>query len=143
MLIDSTLLNAAWPGHTQRKTGYFPGAQDLTLRLVYDKEKGGKLLGAQAFGRAGVEKRVDAAAIGACVRALPGLPALRDTGRSRMNKQTSHTYVACALRPSRACTHSAAGRAGAGGPGRGGPVLRAPVLLRERPVEPGGLRGHE
>ena len=60
---------------------------------MYDKEKGGKLLGAQAFGRAGVEKRVDAAAIGACVRAcvrcLACLPCVRcvalghDNGRSR------------------------------------------------------------
>jgi hypothetical protein len=47
-----------------RWTGYFPGAQDLTLRLVYDKDAQGKLLGAQAFGHAGVEKRVDAAAVG-------------------------------------------------------------------------------
>lgn len=55
--------------------GYFPGAQELTLRLVYDKAPAarGKLLGAQAFGRAGVEKRVDAAAV-----ALQGGLALSD-----------------------------------------------------------------
>ena len=44
--------------------GYFPGAQELTLKLVYDKEHGGRILGAQAFGHAGVEKRIDAVAVG-------------------------------------------------------------------------------
>lgn len=43
---------------------YFPGAKALTLKVVYDKQQGGKLLGAQAFGYAGVEKRIDAFAVG-------------------------------------------------------------------------------
>ena len=43
---------------------YFPGAKALTLKVVYDKQQGGKLLGAQAFGWAGVEKRIDAMAVG-------------------------------------------------------------------------------
>jgi NADPH-dependent 2,4-dienoyl-CoA reductase/sulfur reductase-like enzyme len=45
---------------------YFPGAKALTLKVVYDKQQGGKLLGAQAFGYAGVEKRIDAIAVGKC-----------------------------------------------------------------------------
>ena len=63
------------PQTPQTPQGYFPGAQELTLRLVYDKAPAarGKLLGAQAFGRAGVEKRVDAAAV-----ALQGGLALSD-----------------------------------------------------------------
>jgi rhodanese-related sulfurtransferase len=38
--------------------GYYPGAEELTLKLVYDK-KTARLLGAQAFGQAGVDKRID------------------------------------------------------------------------------------
>jgi len=41
---------------------YYPGEQDLLLSLVYDKGSG-KLLGAQAYGKAGAEKRIDAAAV--------------------------------------------------------------------------------
>jgi NADPH-dependent 2,4-dienoyl-CoA reductase/sulfur reductase-like enzyme/rhodanese-related sulfurtransferase len=37
---------------------YYPGAKELTLKLVYDR-KDGRLLGAQAFGSEGVEKRID------------------------------------------------------------------------------------
>jgi rhodanese-related sulfurtransferase len=42
--------------------GYYPGAKDLFLKIVFDR-KGGRLLGAQAFGEEGVEKRIDAAAV--------------------------------------------------------------------------------
>lgn len=42
--------------------GYYPGAEELALKLVYESGTG-KLLGAQAFGRAGVEKRIDALAM--------------------------------------------------------------------------------
>jgi len=38
--------------------GYYPGAEELSLKLVYDK-KTTRLLGAQAFGGAGVDKRID------------------------------------------------------------------------------------
>ena len=37
---------------------YYPGAEELSLQLVYDR-KSSRLLGAQAFGRAGVDKRID------------------------------------------------------------------------------------
>ena len=43
--------------------GYYPGARDLTLKIVYDR-KSGRLLGAQAFGEEGVEKRIDVLAAG-------------------------------------------------------------------------------
>ncbi|MCF8018126.1 conserved protein of unknown function [Petrocella atlantisensis] len=36
---------------------YYPGAKDLTLKLIFDLE--GKILGAQAIGQEGVEKRID------------------------------------------------------------------------------------
>ena len=41
---------------------YYPGAHDLLLTLVYDR-KDGRLLGAQAYGTDGVDKRIDAAAV--------------------------------------------------------------------------------
>ncbi|HEY9857315.1 MAG TPA: FAD-dependent oxidoreductase [Stenomitos sp.] len=44
--------------HKDHHAGYYPGAEEITLKLVYDR-KTARLLGAQAFGRAGVEKRID------------------------------------------------------------------------------------
>jgi NADPH-dependent 2,4-dienoyl-CoA reductase/sulfur reductase-like enzyme/rhodanese-related sulfurtransferase len=44
--------------HKDHHAGYYPGAKELSLQLVYDRKAGG-LLGAQAFGHAGVEKRID------------------------------------------------------------------------------------
>jgi NADPH-dependent 2,4-dienoyl-CoA reductase/sulfur reductase-like enzyme/rhodanese-related sulfurtransferase len=38
--------------------GYYPGAKDLILKVVYDRGSG-RLLGAQAIGKEGVEKRID------------------------------------------------------------------------------------
>ncbi len=40
---------------------YYPGAKELALKLIYDGSSG-RLLGAQAFGTNGVEKRIDVAA---------------------------------------------------------------------------------
>jgi rhodanese-related sulfurtransferase len=42
--------------------GYYPGAKDLVLKLVYERTSA-RLLGAQAFGEEGVEKRIDALAV--------------------------------------------------------------------------------
>jgi NADPH-dependent 2,4-dienoyl-CoA reductase/sulfur reductase-like enzyme/rhodanese-related sulfurtransferase len=44
--------------HKDHHAGYYPGGELLTLKLVYER-KGGRLLGAQAFGKAGVDKRID------------------------------------------------------------------------------------
>ncbi|MFQ3546765.1 MAG: FAD-dependent oxidoreductase, partial [Termitinemataceae bacterium] len=41
---------------------YYPGEQYILVRLVYEA-KTGRLLGAQAYGKEGVEKRIDAAAV--------------------------------------------------------------------------------
>ncbi len=43
--------------HKNHHASYFPGAKELSLKLVYDES--GLLLGAQAFGEEGVEKRID------------------------------------------------------------------------------------
>ncbi|MGE5351606.1 MAG: FAD-dependent oxidoreductase [Acidobacteriota bacterium] len=40
------------------QAAYFPGGKPLALKVVFDK-KSGRLLGAQAYGEAGVEKRID------------------------------------------------------------------------------------
>ncbi len=56
--------------------GYFPGAQAMTLKLVFDPNDG-RVLGAQAVGGLGVDKRIDVVAtamhFGATVRDLTGL----------------------------------------------------------------------
>jgi NADPH-dependent 2,4-dienoyl-CoA reductase/sulfur reductase-like enzyme/rhodanese-related sulfurtransferase len=44
--------------HKDHHAGYYPGARELTLELVYDRATT-RLLGAQAFGAAGVDKRID------------------------------------------------------------------------------------
>ncbi len=52
--------------HPTQHAGYYPGAVPMTLKLLFDPQNG-KLLGAQAFGGEGVDKRIDvmAVAIGA------------------------------------------------------------------------------
>jgi NADPH-dependent 2,4-dienoyl-CoA reductase/sulfur reductase-like enzyme/rhodanese-related sulfurtransferase len=52
--------------------GYYPGARDLFLKLVYDR-RSRRLLGGQAFGEEGVEKRIDTLAA-----ALQGRLTLQD-----------------------------------------------------------------
>jgi NADPH-dependent 2,4-dienoyl-CoA reductase/sulfur reductase-like enzyme/rhodanese-related sulfurtransferase len=42
--------------------GYYPGASELVLKIVFEKDSG-QLLGAQAFGGDGVDKRIDAFAV--------------------------------------------------------------------------------
>ncbi len=44
--------------HASNHARYYPGARDLTLKLVYDRQDA-RLLGAQAFGHGGVDKRID------------------------------------------------------------------------------------
>jgi rhodanese-related sulfurtransferase len=44
--------------HKDHHAGYYPGARELSLALVYERPTG-RLLGAQAFGHGGVEKRID------------------------------------------------------------------------------------
>jgi len=44
--------------HKTSHTAYYPGAEKVSLMLVFDRTSG-KILGAQAAGRVGVEKRID------------------------------------------------------------------------------------
>lgn len=44
--------------HQPHHSRYYPGAENITVRLVFEKMTG-KILGAQAVGKAGVDKRVD------------------------------------------------------------------------------------
>jgi len=44
--------------HPPDHAGYYPGSVAITLRVTFDKEDG-KLLGAQAVGKRGVDKRID------------------------------------------------------------------------------------
>ncbi len=44
--------------HYKHHAGYYPGARDLSLKLIVEKGSG-RLLGAQVVGRAGADKRID------------------------------------------------------------------------------------
>jgi NADPH-dependent 2,4-dienoyl-CoA reductase/sulfur reductase-like enzyme/rhodanese-related sulfurtransferase len=48
--------------HPTNHAGYYPGAEAMTIKLLFDAETGG-LLGAQVVGGAGVDKRIDVLAI--------------------------------------------------------------------------------
>ncbi|KNF07724.1 putative NADH oxidase [Gottschalkia purinilytica] len=43
--------------HPQSHASYYPGATPISIKLIFDND--GKILGAQAFGYSGVEKRID------------------------------------------------------------------------------------
>jgi NADPH-dependent 2,4-dienoyl-CoA reductase/sulfur reductase-like enzyme/rhodanese-related sulfurtransferase len=48
--------------HPTHHAGYYPGAESMTLKLLFDPETG-RVLGAQAVGGAGVDKRIDVLAV--------------------------------------------------------------------------------
>jgi NADPH-dependent 2,4-dienoyl-CoA reductase/sulfur reductase-like enzyme/rhodanese-related sulfurtransferase len=48
--------------HPSHHAGYYPGAEGMTLKLLFEPESG-KLLGAQGVGGAGVDKRIDVLAV--------------------------------------------------------------------------------
>lgn len=48
--------------HPANHAGYYPGAEGMTLKLVFDPTSG-QILGAQAVGGAGVDKRIDVLAV--------------------------------------------------------------------------------
>lgn len=54
--------------HPAHHVGYYPGAKPIDLKLLFSP-KNGKILGAQAIGEAGVEKRIDVIAMAIQTRA--------------------------------------------------------------------------
>ena len=48
--------------HPTHHAGYYPGAEQMTIKLLFDPEDG-RILGAQAVGGAGVDKRIDVLAV--------------------------------------------------------------------------------
>ena len=48
--------------HPTHHAGYYPGAEAMSLKLLFDPESG-RILGAQAVGGAGVDKRIDVLAV--------------------------------------------------------------------------------
>jgi rhodanese-related sulfurtransferase len=48
--------------HPNHHAAYYPGAEQMTLKLLFDPESG-RVLGAQAVGGAGVDKRIDVLAV--------------------------------------------------------------------------------
>ena len=61
--------------HANHHAKYYPGARELSIKLVYDRSNA-RLLGGQAFGEAGVDKRIDVMAM-----ALLGKMTLHDLAR--------------------------------------------------------------
>ncbi|GAA0744442.1 CoA-disulfide reductase [Clostridium oceanicum] len=47
--------------HEQSHAGYYPGATPIALKVIFDEK--GKILGAQAFGYEGIDKRIDDIAV--------------------------------------------------------------------------------
>jgi NADPH-dependent 2,4-dienoyl-CoA reductase/sulfur reductase-like enzyme/peroxiredoxin family protein/rhodanese-related sulfurtransferase/TusA-related sulfurtransferase len=47
--------------HPQSSASYYPGASPMSIKLIFNEE--GKIFGAQAFGYAGVDKRIDDIAV--------------------------------------------------------------------------------
>lgn len=52
-------------GHSSNRAGYYPGASPLHIRVLYEIPSG-RILGAQAVGEEGTEKRIDV--IATCIR---------------------------------------------------------------------------
>ena len=48
--------------HPMHHAGYYPGAEQMTIKLLFEPDSG-KILGAQAVGGAGVDKRIDVLAV--------------------------------------------------------------------------------
>ena len=48
--------------HPAHHAGYYPGAEGMSLKLLFDPQSG-RILGAQAVGGAGVDKRIDVLAV--------------------------------------------------------------------------------
>jgi NADPH-dependent 2,4-dienoyl-CoA reductase/sulfur reductase-like enzyme/rhodanese-related sulfurtransferase len=48
--------------HPRHHVGYYPGAHPIRMKLLYDPNDNGRVLGMQAVGEAGVERRVDVVA---------------------------------------------------------------------------------
>ncbi len=48
--------------HPANHAGYYPGSKQMSIKLLFEPE-GGRLLGAQAVGRDGVDKRIDVLAV--------------------------------------------------------------------------------
>lgn len=71
--------------HKGSHAGYYPGAEELSLKLVYDRTSH-RLLGVQAFGKEGVEKRVDVAAA-----ALSGRLTLEDIAELDLSYAPSYS----------------------------------------------------
>ena len=48
--------------HSNNHAGYYPGASQISMKLLFDP-KSGKILGAQAVGKEGIDKRIDVLAV--------------------------------------------------------------------------------
>ena len=61
-LVDSDIDYTAIYAHPNNHVGYYPGASTISMKLIFDK-KDGRVLGAQAIGKDGAERRIDVIAM--------------------------------------------------------------------------------
>ena len=71
-LIDAKRAHRAIHSHPMSHAGYYPGAESMALKLLFDPDSG-EILGAQGVGREGVDKRIDVLA----TALFAGVPAER------------------------------------------------------------------
>ncbi|NQT39892.1 MAG: CoA-disulfide reductase, partial [Planctomycetes bacterium] len=62
MLVEAGMAYQKTYTHLAHHAGYYPGAEMIAMKLLFDP-KTGRVLGAQAVGKAGVEKRIDVLAM--------------------------------------------------------------------------------
>jgi NADPH-dependent 2,4-dienoyl-CoA reductase/sulfur reductase-like enzyme/rhodanese-related sulfurtransferase len=71
-LVDAKRAHRAIRSHPMSHAGYYPGAEPMSLKLIFDPDTG-EILGAQGVGRDGVDKRIDVLA----TALFAGVPAER------------------------------------------------------------------
>jgi len=62
MLVEAGMAYQKTYTHSDHHAGYYPGAETIAMKLLFDPQTG-RVLGAQAVGKAGVEKRIDVLAM--------------------------------------------------------------------------------
>ncbi|MFN8026778.1 MAG: FAD-dependent oxidoreductase [Acidimicrobiia bacterium] len=71
-LVDAKIPHRSIRSHPMSHAGYYPGAEPMSLKLIFDPRTG-EILGAQGVGREGVDKRIDVLA----TALFAGVPAER------------------------------------------------------------------
>jgi NADPH-dependent 2,4-dienoyl-CoA reductase/sulfur reductase-like enzyme len=77
------------------KTSYWPGAEELMVKLVFDR-RSGRVVGSQMVGKAGVSKRIDIVATAITARMTLGDITMLDLGYAPPYSTTHDPIQICA-----------------------------------------------